>query len=70
MKNPKKSNFGALLLIADWSTGVETMLPLKLPTGTTTYPNGVEIEIFLRKLWKEQTPPLRKNAKFAKKWYF
>ncbi|MCP4491462.1 MAG: hypothetical protein GY820_29730, partial [Gammaproteobacteria bacterium] len=42
---PKKSNFGPLLLVADWSTEVETMLPPKLPTRTTTYPNGVEIEV-------------------------
>ncbi|MCP4493812.1 MAG: hypothetical protein GY820_41900 [Gammaproteobacteria bacterium] len=47
---PKKSNFGPLLLVADWSAGVETMLPPKLPTRTTTYPNGVEIEGFLRQL--------------------
>ncbi|MCP4489330.1 MAG: hypothetical protein GY820_18775 [Gammaproteobacteria bacterium] len=47
MKNAKKSDFGPLLLVADWSTGVETMLPLKPPTETTTYPNGVEIEGFL-----------------------
>ncbi|MCP4474240.1 MAG: hypothetical protein GY821_06680, partial [Gammaproteobacteria bacterium] len=46
----KMSNFGPLLLVADWSAGVETMLPLKPPTETTTYPNGVEIEVLLRKL--------------------
>ncbi len=49
-KNLEKSNFGPLLLVADWSTGVETTLPLKLPTWTTTYPNGVEVEGFLRQL--------------------
>ncbi|MCP4494748.1 MAG: hypothetical protein GY820_46710 [Gammaproteobacteria bacterium] len=48
--NAKKSDFDPLLLVADWSTQAETMLPPKLPTGTTTYPNGVEIEVLLRKL--------------------
>ncbi|MCP4493732.1 MAG: hypothetical protein GY820_41490 [Gammaproteobacteria bacterium] len=50
MKNATKSEFGPLLLVADWSTEVETMLPPELPTRTTTYPNGVEIEGFLRQL--------------------
>ncbi|MCP4476179.1 MAG: hypothetical protein GY821_16790 [Gammaproteobacteria bacterium] len=57
LKNAKKSNFGPLLLVADWPTAVETLFLHKLPTGTTTYPNGVEIEGLLRKLWKEQTRP-------------
>ncbi|MCP4487631.1 MAG: hypothetical protein GY820_10000 [Gammaproteobacteria bacterium] len=44
------SNFGPLLLTADWSNGVETMRAPKLPTRTTTYTNGVEIEGFLQQL--------------------